>query len=121
MLYRKYIISPQSILPKALPSDVFLTARELFLLVQERWYHDFSILGVPTRQMLGINRPNQKCKQKPIFRLIDSAISLCREKHASIKGVELFCADGFYSNYAISKGATEIYGVDIDNQAVEVA
>ncbi|MDB9822444.1 class I SAM-dependent methyltransferase [Deltaproteobacteria bacterium] len=114
MFYLKYMISPKSLIPTSLPSDVILTPRELFLLIRDLWYHDFGILGFPTPQMPGFLQSNQKCKQGPIFRLIDRALSICRNESASINGVEMFCADGFYSNYAVGKGATEMYGVDLD-------
>jgi len=121
MSYLKYLVSPQPVLPKPLPSGVNLNSRELFLLVQDQWYHDFGVLGFPTPQKPGIFEPNQKSKQEPICRLIDRALSQCHREQASTNGVEMFCADGFYANYAVSKGATEMYGVDTDNDSLTKA
>lgn len=38
-----------------------------------------------------------------------------------MKGVELFCADGFYANYAVQAGADEMYGIDLDKQEIRKA
>ncbi|MCH8028367.1 MAG: class I SAM-dependent methyltransferase [Candidatus Dadabacteria bacterium] len=57
---------------------------------------------------------NQGSKQWILFKLIDRAIALCREQGESIKGVELFCADGFYANYAVQRGAESVMGIDND-------
>ena len=55
-----------------------------------------------------------------MFKLIGSAISLCsRVDICPISAVELFCADGFYSNYAARKGVSQIIGVDLDIDSVE--
>lgn len=84
----------------------------------EDWYHDFSILGLKTRQRPGIYAPNQRCKQEHLFRYISEAIRLCKKK---ADGVELFCADGFYANYAIQAGADRMHGVDLDKNELEHA
>jgi len=121
LVYLKSVFSAKPLLPKALPPDVSLTAHEVFLLVQDPWYHDFTVLGYPTPQLPGIFRSNQQAKQAPLFKLIDRALDLCRAQHTTIKGVELFCADGFYSNYAVSQGAAEMYGVDTDSDNLSKA
>ena len=58
--------------------------------------------------------PNQRSKQGPLFALIDQALALCREQSLPGRGVELFCSDGFYTNYAIQTGASELRGLDLD-------
>lgn len=87
------------------------------------WYHDFEVLGVKTEQKPGPYRLNQLAKQDIIFKLIDGAILLCKgtryeqdkmiRHYNPITGVELFCADGFYSNYAAKKHRTRIRGIDL--------
>jgi hypothetical protein len=71
-------------------------------------------LGLKTRQRPGIYAPNQRCKQEHLFRYISEAIQLCKSRGEKADGVELFCADGFYANYAVQLGADRMYGVDLD-------
>jgi hypothetical protein len=106
-MYRR---SPQTILPQLENHDAKLSILELQLFLIGAWYHDFSALGVATCAM----HPNQQSKQGPLFALIDQALSLCRDQSLPGRGVELFCSDGFYSNYAIQNGASEMQGVDLD-------
>jgi predicted RNA methylase len=84
----------------------------------EEWYHDFAILGLKTRQRPGIYASNQRCKQEHLFKFISDAIRLCKKK---AEGIDLFCADGFYSNYAIQGGADRMYGVDLDKDELDHA
>ncbi len=95
-------------------SAIELSRDELHLLM-DPWYHDFSVLGLRTPQRPGIFGPNQACKQGPVFKFIDNALTLCHGCGASAKGAELFCADGFYANYAIQQGAEEIVGIDAND------
>lgn len=94
---------------------------EVETILRHDWYHDFSRLGVKTRQIPSrLYTLNQIAKQDELFRLIDNAISMCsRRESTEITAVELFCADGFYSNYLASKGVTNILGVDLDADSVE--
>jgi hypothetical protein len=78
--------------------------------LEHPWYHDFAVLGVPTPQAEGIFGPNQQAKQGILFSLIDGAI---RRSDADPTGLELFCADGFYSHYALQHGARHMTGVDL--------
>jgi hypothetical protein len=80
------------------------------------WYHDFSVLGIKTVQVPGFWKPNQLAKEKPLFTFIERAILLCREEKMSTKGMELFCADGFYGNYAANVGADQMLGVALDDK-----
>ncbi len=77
------------------------------------WYHDFAPLGRPTIQAEGIFGPNQAAKQNTLFYYIRRAIELCPEGRHRPTGVELFCADGFYSHYALQHGARHMTGVDL--------
>ena len=90
-------------------------------LLADPWYHDFEPLGLKTPQRAGHYVPNQLCKQGALFRLIDEAVKLCRERGCSARGVELFCADGFYANYAVKCGAERVHGIDLDEREIAKA
>jgi SAM-dependent methyltransferase len=92
-----------------------LTGEEIWLL-GSRWYHDYSPLGFKTRQGREVMRHNQTSKQRPLFEMIDRALDLCRPSSEKISGLELFCADGFFGNYAASRGATSLLGVDLSKK-----
>lgn len=99
----------------------FESRREIEIFLRHDWYHDFSPLGLKTNQFRSaFYRKNQQAKQDELFDLIDRAIASCpREPGPGIKGVELFCADGFYANYAASRGVRSMLGVDLDADSVE--
>lgn len=119
-LWFKYLISPQSLLPEKLNSNITISKQEAFLLC-EPWYHNFDILDFTTRQKKGVFKSNQETKQDIIFDYIDQAISICNENNVSPCGIELFCADGFFSNYAIKHGAKKMHGIDIDKHYLSQA
>lgn len=78
-------------------------------------YHDFSWLGLKTRQIEGIYAANQHAKAPVIAAYILLAIAKlrcrgCRE----ISFAELFCADGFYAMLAAHFGAQSSTGYDND-------
>jgi hypothetical protein len=78
-------------------------------------YHDFSVLGFPTKQMAGIYQANQTVKAPVITYYILRALStLRRRRMESISFAELFCADGFYAMFARHFGATRAVGYDND-------
>ncbi len=97
-----------------------MSRRELYVLGKS-WYHDYSTLGFRTPQKGGAFGPNQRCKQEPLFRLIDAAIQRCRRAGIGTSGVEFFCADGFYANYAALHGADAMLGVDLSETHLERA
>lgn len=99
----------------------FESRHEIEIFLRHDWYHDFSPLGLKTNQFPSrLYTLNQKAKQDELFRLIGSAISICsRADICPMSAVELFCADGFYSNFAASKGVRQIIGVDLDIDSVE--
>jgi cyclopropane fatty-acyl-phospholipid synthase-like methyltransferase len=84
-----------------------LDFRESF---DQPWYHDFTPLGVPTPQPAGILGPNQLSKQDILFDYIKRAIAL---SGPDPRGLEMFCADGFFSHYALQHGAAHMTGVDL--------
>lgn len=81
----------------------------------EPTYHDFSWLGLPTRQIDGIYAPNQAAKAPVITAYILLALARlkCRGV-APISFAELFCADGFYAMFAARFGAARAVGFDND-------
>jgi 2-polyprenyl-3-methyl-5-hydroxy-6-metoxy-1,4-benzoquinol methylase len=81
--------------------------------LERPWYHDFSALGVPTPQQEGIFGPNQQAKQAILFSYIDTAIA---QAGPEPRGLELFCADGYYSHYALEHGAAHMTGVDLGDE-----
>ena len=85
-------------------------------LLNEPWYHDFSYFGIKTVQEPGIWKANQQSKEKPIFSYIDQAIAWCRQNGSPSRGVELFCADGYYGLYAVKNGAESVHGLDLDEK-----
>ncbi|HEV3401019.1 MAG TPA: methyltransferase domain-containing protein [Acidimicrobiales bacterium] len=90
-------------------------------LFAEPWYHDFSPLGLPTRQRGGIFPDNQAAKQGPIFRLLDDALGRAAVRRPDPSVLELFCADGFYGLRAALCGARRVVGVDTDEREVAKA
>lgn len=74
------------------------------------WFHDWSPLGFRTPQTPNFVE-NQKCKTEPLVRLIRRALELCPN---SRRGVELFCADGYFANIALKEGADSLLGVDLN-------
>lgn len=81
--------------------------------LEHPWYHDFSALGVSTKQAEGIFGPNQQAKQATLFSYVDKAIALAGPQP---RGLELFCADGYYSHYALEHGAAHMTGVDLGDE-----
>lgn len=93
--------------------SINLTRAEVDALV-EPWYHDFSLFGLKNQQRGGIYPPNQKSKQVILFPLIEEALRLCGKNGAKRRGLELFCADGYYGLYAVRQGADSLRGIDLD-------
>lgn len=78
-------------------------------------YHDFSWLGLPTRQIEGIYAPNQRAKAPVIAAYILLAFARLRcAGREDITFAELFCADGFYAMFAARFGASAAVGFDDD-------
>jgi Methyltransferase domain len=77
-------------------------------------YHDFSLLGLKTRQLPGIFAPNQQVKAPVIqaYILLALAKLACERLPASF--VEWFCADGYYAMFARKFGACSATGIDSD-------
>ncbi len=108
----RYAIAARFPPPRLWPRVLELSREEVRLL-GKRWYHDYSPLGFRTPQGREVKRRNQQAKQPHLFRMIDAAIELCIEDGGRADGLELFCADGFFGNYAVRRGATSMVGVDL--------
>lgn len=102
-----------------------LSLNAYVMLRTPNWYHDFDVLGVKTRQFAfdGYDT-SQQDKQQIIFSLLDKAIAYCqgmRQAGGQLRLVELFCADCFYSIYALQKGADSAVGIDLAEESGEGA
>lgn len=87
-----------------------------------RWYHNFEKLGFETVVYNQNHKLNQSAKQEPMRKYILKALQLCDDNsYTTIKGVELFCADGLYANMAIGLGASKMVGVDINENEISKA
>lgn len=109
-----------------LKSPVFhnkLSLNEILMYYTPDWYHDFKILGVPTMQLQGDgSKEAQEDKQYIIFDYIKRAVEYIKQNlngESSITGVELFCADGFYSNFAVQNGVDSMLGIDLEELSGE--
>jgi hypothetical protein len=81
------------------------------------YYHDFSRLGLPCRQLPGIFAPNQKAKEPILTSYIVSAIRKLRSRGiAPVQFAELFCADAYYAMFARKFGADSACGFDSDRE-----
>lgn len=100
-----------------------LSFNEILIYYTPDWYHDFSILGFKTLQLQGENsKEAQENKQYIIFDHIKEGVQYIKNKYGkeySIQGTELFCADGFYSNFALQNGVDFMYGIDLEGSSVE--
>jgi hypothetical protein len=116
LLYQKF---PESILfhkpPIRIPK---LTRAELRLLTLEpfHWYHNFQYFGVKNRKDTS---GNQMAKQKFLFPFINHAIEICHQHTHRVTGLEQFCADAFFSNYALLNGASTMVGNDTSKLWIE--
>lgn len=85
------------------------------------WYHDFSALGIPTRSITESKAKNQRCKQKPLFHLIDRALTELKLVTDSVSVLELFSSDAFYGQYALRRGANSLHAIDRSKFEIERA
>lgn len=102
-----------------------LSLRAYVMLQTPNWYHDFDVLGVKTHQFAFDGYDiSQQDKQQIIFSLLDKAIAYCqgaRPTGTTLRLVELFCADCFYSIYALKKGVDSAVGIDLAEESGEGA
>ena len=77
-------------------------------------YHDFSLLGLKTRQLPGIFAPNQRVKAPVIQAYILLALAKVACEGSPATFAELFCADGYYAMFARTFGASRAVGIDSD-------
>jgi hypothetical protein len=107
----KYMFSPQ------LRKKVSL--KETLRLFQRNWYHDFNLLGIKTQQF---DDPSYKLsqlqKEKIIIGWIDTYIKNQDHKN-SMRGVEFFCADAYYSFHALNAGVGKMVAIDLAGESGE--
>lgn len=100
-----------------------LSLSEILMYYTPDWYHDFTILGLPTFQLQGDGaKEAQEDKQYIIFDYIKRAVEYIKQnfqEESQITGVELFCADGFYSNYSVQNGIDSMVGIDLEDLSGE--
>ncbi len=107
----KYMFSPN------LWEKVSLT--ETIRLFEMNWYHDFSLLGVKTNQFDDPSyRLSQLQKEKIILRWIDDYVKNQNRKN-SMRGVEFFCADAYYSFHALKAGVGKMIAIDLAEESGE--
>ena len=96
-----------------------VTLYEVTCLFKRNWYHDFELLGVRTIQFDDPSyRLSQLQKEKIILGWIDKYIKN-RDDKSSMKGVELFCADAYYSFHAINAGVGKMTAIDLADESGE--
>jgi hypothetical protein len=86
------------------------------------WYHDFSPVGVETRLFPGSEyQLSQEDKQEILFELLKRAKDEFMCSHQRLPSlVDLFCADAFYSIYALKTNlVAHSVGIDLEQQAGE--
>ena len=84
------------------------------------WYHDFADLGFPTRVIDPSYAQAQALKIGPFVRQFNRAITGRGQSGlSSMQGLELFCADSYFSQYAIASGIGRMVGIDLDRKSPE--
>ncbi|MDO8343839.1 MAG: hypothetical protein Q7T48_11595 [Cellvibrio sp.] len=89
------------------------------------WYHDFSIVGIKTRTFReGGYDLSQKIKEPILFNYIENASGIVKARNGEKKTpsslVDLFCADAYYSIYALHNDLVELaVGVDSEEGSGE--
>lgn len=84
------------------------------------WYHDFADLGFPTRVIDSSYAQAQALKVGPFVRQFSRAMAGRADSElSSIQGLELFCADAYFSQYAILNGIGRMVGIDLDIESPE--
>jgi SAM-dependent methyltransferase len=84
------------------------------------WYHDFSAVGVPTRQIDNTYQAAQALKTPQFNEMVRRAFSaLSRSDLSQMHGVELFCADAYFSQLLLARGVGEMTGFDTAEDSPE--
>lgn len=98
-----------------------ITLFETIRLFQRNWYHDFTSLGIRTKQF---DDPSYKLSQMQkdgiILNWINEYIGNS-ESTSFMKGVDLFCADAYYSFHAINAGVDKMLALDLAEDSGNVA
>lgn len=96
-----------------------ITLIEAICLNKRNWYHDFTSLGIKTKQF---DDPSYKLSQEQkdgiILNWIDKYIRI-NESTPFMKGVDLFCADAYYSFHAINAGVGKMLALDLAEDSGE--
>jgi 2-polyprenyl-3-methyl-5-hydroxy-6-metoxy-1,4-benzoquinol methylase len=80
------------------------------------WYHNFERLGIVTVHKSRAHMLNQRCKENKIIEYIQRASNDKRVK----TGIDLFCNDGYYTNYGVM-AKIKMTGIDINVNEIEKA
>lgn len=84
------------------------------------WYHDFSAVGVPTRQIDASYVAAQELKTPQFNEMARRAFSdLLPSDLSKLHGVELFCADAYFSQLLLARGIGEMTVVDAAEDSPE--
>ena len=109
-VYLKAVIACLSTVPGIDTEQISFEGLVLYYTPQ--WYHDFEELGIKTYPFPGEGYEDaQRIKKYKLFEYIEEAIAAGTQDTISV--AELFCADGFYANYAALLGATNVVGIDL--------
>ena len=96
-----------------------ITLFESIRLFQKNWYHDFTSLGIRTKQFDDPSyQLSQIQKDGIILNWINKYIRTS-ESTPFKKGVELFCADAYYSFHAINAGVDKMLALDLAEDSGE--
>jgi hypothetical protein len=100
---------------KVLLKGILLSREELELLTSFNWYHNFSYFGVKTIERNEVHVLNQQSKEQPMFSMIRKAISLLKDRDELVCW-DLFCADGYFGQFAIEEGVNKVIGYDLEDE-----
>lgn len=77
------------------------------------WYHDFSKLGLSTRQIDGTYISAQELKTPQLEEMARRAfLNFTPEALEDLHGIELFCADAYFSQLLLASGVGRMTAVD---------
>lgn len=84
------------------------------------WYHDFSALGLSTTVIDDSYARAQSVKVPAFVRHFERTFSRFSERDlGAMRGVELFCADAYFSQFALKRGVGQMIGIDLDAESPE--
>jgi hypothetical protein len=87
----------------------------IYRLSLPNWYHSFIEIGIPTNQFIDLSyKKSQNQKSQILNNLIYEEIKSIKNRRGSVRVVDFFCADGYYSYIANKYGADNVIGIDND-------